>query len=70
MSVLSEWFSGIIMIHGRNGCKITVLSMGEIPDETVSDLIKPCPSMGERINLIKCKNPATASKPSTGDSFK
>lgn len=62
MSLFSEWLANIVEIHARNGYKLTIISMGELPDETVSDALKSSHTMAENTRILRCKNPAQTSR--------
>ncbi|KAG5948134.1 hypothetical protein E4U59_003468 [Claviceps monticola] len=62
MSLSSHWLANIVEIHGRNGYKVTIISMGELSDEAVSDALKCSHTMGEHSMILRCKNPAQVSR--------
>lgn len=62
MSLFSEWLTDIAEIHTKNDYKFIIVSMGELPDETISDAVKSNQTMAENVRIIRCKNPAQTSR--------
>lgn len=64
MAVLlfSEWLADISEMHANNDYKITIVSMSELPGETVFNPIKSSHTTAECMMIISCKNSAQTAK--------
>ncbi|KAK1828584.1 hypothetical protein QBC39DRAFT_393082 [Podospora conica] len=54
--------SDIVEIHAKNDYKVTIISIGELPDETISDAFKSRHTITGASTIIRYKNPAQTAK--------
>ncbi|KAL7920142.1 hypothetical protein ACQKWADRAFT_315110 [Trichoderma austrokoningii] len=56
MLFFSEWLADIVAIYVKNGYKVTILSTGKLPDDSVSDDIKSSYTMVKGLRTVDCEN--------------
>lgn len=58
MSLFSEWIANVVMIHIQHSFRITIISMGMVAENAISDAVGSYPIMNPSMNLIRVANPA------------
>ncbi|KAK2051676.1 hypothetical protein LY76DRAFT_688264 [Colletotrichum caudatum] len=57
-SLFSEWMGSMIMIHNRSERKLTIVSMGDDPDEAMKDVFKSFKDTSSMVRYLRTSNPA------------